>query len=352
MGVRVAAATVIAGGLAAGGYAAAAAASSSGATPQSASQALATASSPSKSAPSHPRLGGPTGGLGFAGDSFFGQNFGQGGTVTQVTPTTITVESLFGSSLTVTTDSSTAYNESGNKVARSAVTVGEEVVFLRAGRQATSSSSASQLVAVVEIVQPHVSGKVVGINGTQLVVSQQDGLNVTVNTSTSTTYNEVGKSASASDVQVGTVVSVTGTLSSDHDQIDATTIEINLPSVVGRVTGVSGTTITVTTSDGTTETLTTDSGTVFRGQSGTTTIASVAKGDLVEAFGSPGTGDSFAAVTVYVWSSGMPGSGGGSVQPGGFGGHGGFGGMPAGGSWGGNAAGFGVGGGSQGLAPM
>ena len=78
----------------------------------------------------------------------------------------------------------------------------------------------------------------------------------------------------------------------------------------------------------------------------------MAKGDLVEAFGSPGTGDSFAAVTVYVWSSGMPGSGGGSVQPGGFGGHGGFGGMPAGGSWGGNAAGFGVGGGSQGLAPM
>jgi len=212
-------------------------ASSPSATTRSARQALATASSPSKSAPGHPRLGGPAGlGEGFG----LGGSFGQGGTVTQVTPTTITVDSLFGNALTVTTDSSTVYNESGKKVARSAVAVGEQVVFLPAGRPATSSSSGSPLVTLVEIVQPHVSGKVVKADGSQLVVSQQDGLNVTVNTSASTTYDEAGQPASASDVQVGTVVSVTGTLSSDHDQIDATTVEIVLPSIAGRVTGVSG----------------------------------------------------------------------------------------------------------------
>ena len=77
-----------------------------------------------------------------------------------------------------------------------------------------------------------------------------------------------------------TVVSVTGTLSSDHDQIDATTVQILLPSISGRVTGVSGTTISITTFDGTAKNLTTDSSTVFRDESGTTTIAAVAKGDL------------------------------------------------------------------------
>jgi hypothetical protein len=151
-------------------------------------------------------------------------------------------------------------------------------------------------------------------------------LNVTVNTSSSTTYEEAGQPASASDVQVGTVISVTGTLSSDHDQIDATTIQVVLPSVAGRVTGVSGTTITIKSFDGTAETLTTDSSTVFRKSSGTTTIAAVAKGDFVEAFGTPGTGSSFAALTVYIGSDASFGPGG-SGAPGGFGGHGGFGGL-------------------------
>lgn len=177
-------------------------------------------------------------------------------------------------------------------------------------------------------------GKVVSVNRPQLVVAQQDGLDVTVNTSTSTTYDEVGKgSASASDVQVGTVVSVTGTLSADHDQIDATTIEVVLPSVAGRVTGVSGTTITITSLGGTAETVTTGSSTDFRGPSGTTTIASVAEGDFVLAYGTPGTGNTFAAVTVYVGSAiastpGVFGGPGVSGGPGGTGGPGGIGGPP------------------------
>src|ERR1017187_3450236 len=185
-GGRAAAATGVAGGLAPGGYGVASAASSPSATTRSARQALATASSPSKSAPGHPRLGGPAGlGEGFG----LGGSFGQGGTVTQVTPTTITVDSLFGNALTVTTDSSTVYNESGKKVARSAVAVGEQVVFLPAGRPATSSSSGSPLVTLVEIVQPHVSGKVVKADGSQLVVSQPDSAPAIATMSTNNALN-------------------------------------------------------------------------------------------------------------------------------------------------------------------
>ncbi len=337
--VRLGAAALIAGGLALGGYGIASAASSHGPAPQSARQALAAnsgSSSSSKPAAARPRRGGPVllGPLGLGVRFGPGGSFAQGGTVTQVTPTTITVDTLFGSTLTVGTDSSTVYNEGGKTVARSAVTVGEQVVFRPLGRPRASSSSGSQPVALVEIVEPQVFGKVVSVNRPQLVVAQQDGLDVTVNTSTSTTYDEVGKgSASASDVQVGTVVSVTGTLSADHDQIDATTIEVVLPSVAGRVTGVSGTTITITSLGGTAETVTTGSSTDFRGPSGTTTIASVAEGDFVLAYGTPGTGNTFAAVTVYVGSAiastpGVVGGPGVSGGPGGTGGPGGIGGPP------------------------
>ncbi len=327
-------ATLIAGGLAAGGYGIASAASSLGRAPQSARQALATASGASKSAPAGPRPGGPPGPGGFGPGGGLGGSLGQGGTVTQVKPTTITVDTLFGTTLTVTTDSSTVYSEGGKTVARSAVGVGEEVVFGSPGWASNASDGGTQAVTLVEIVQPRVLGKVVSMSGFQLVVSQQDGLNVAVNTSTSTTYAEAGQSVPATDVGVGTVVSVTGTVSSDHDQIDATTIEIVLPTVAGRVTGVSGTTITITGFDGTVETVTTDSATVFRNQSGATTIASVAKGDLLQASGTPGSGNTFAAATVFV-GSGTPSAPGVFAGPGGFRGRGSPGGGPVagGGAW-------------------
>ena len=313
----IAAAALTAGGLAAGGYGIASAASSHGRAPQSASQALATASGPSTSPPVRPRSGGPAGPGDFGLGGGRGGSIGQGGTVTQVTPTTITVDTLFDATLTVTTDSSTIYSERGKKIARSAVAVGDEVAFGSPGWGSNANGSGTHGVTLVEIVQPHVLGKVVSMSGSQLVVTQQDGLNVTVNTSTSTTYGEAGESVPATDVGVGTVVSVTGTVSSDHDQIDATTIEIVLPTVAGRVTDVSGTTITITGFDGTAETVTTDSTTVFRNQIGTTTIASVAKGDLLQASGTPGHGNTFAAATVFV-GSGRPSVPGVFAGPGGF----------------------------------
>ena len=183
-------------------------------------------------------------------------------------------------------------------------------------RPGTASSlpvaGGSSVVRLVEIVLPSVSGKVVGVNGSQIVVAQLDGLYVTVNVSGSTKYEEAGQSDPTAKVQMGTVVAVTGTLSSDHTQIDATTVDVILDSVEGRVTGVTGTTITLSGFDTTTETVTTGVSTVFRDQSGTTTIASVAKGDFVEAWGTKGSGDTFAAAVVSV---GPRADGGGPVMP-------------------------------------
>ena len=129
---------------------------------------------------SHRRLGGPVA-PGARGDfELAGPSARRHGDT--VTPTTITVElALFGNSITVTTEFVDGLQRERQEVARSAVATGEQVVFIRAGRAATSSSSRSQPVTLVEIVQPHVLGKIVSVNGSQLVVSQQDGLNVAVN---------------------------------------------------------------------------------------------------------------------------------------------------------------------------
>ncbi|MGA3215078.1 MAG: DUF5666 domain-containing protein [Acidimicrobiales bacterium] len=361
--LRAAAGTVVVLGLAAGSYGIASAASGHGTAGGTVSLATASSSgSPSKSSPPTspvlPRLGGPgpIGPFGRWGGRGFGAYDG-GGSITGLSATTITVETEFGESLTVTTDSSTTYSEAGKTVARTALANGEQVSFVPAAlAPSTSTTAGSTVVKRVVIVLPHVSGKVVTVNGSQVVVAEQDGLYVTVNTSTAS-YEEAGQSAPSSDVQTGTVVSVTGTLSSDHTEIDATTIDIVLPSVEGRVTGVSGTTITITGFDAKAETVTTGSSTAFLTKAGTkTTIASVAKGDLVEAFGTPGSVGTFAAVTVYVGPAVsalpvlpggprlpvpvLPTTGAGLPSTGGFGAFGGYGG-PAG--WGARGGAFGAG---------
>jgi len=277
----------------------------------------------------------------------FGGRFAGVGTVEAVTPTTITVKSYFGGTSTFSTDSSTVYREGGKAVARSAVSVGEQVAVLPLQRSGSAGTGTSRVAADIEVVQPHVVGKVIKVSGSRLVVAGQGGpfgpgglgrvgdggTQVTVNLSTSTAYDEAGHSASVADLSSGTLVSVAGTWSSTRGQIDATRIEILPASIAGRVTAISGTTITVRSFGGKAETLTTDSSTVFFTFKGKATIASVAKGDIVQAFGKPGPGNTFSAGTVVVghgFPFGMNGRG-----PGGFFGRG-FGGPPG---------GFGMGGG-------
>jgi hypothetical protein len=358
--LRTGATAVVACSLAAGSYGIAAASSDSG-TPRATNALAATSSKPSSPKPSSPsakapRLGGPSGfgrlGEG-AGPLGFG-SFGPGRTIKSVTATTITVETPLRGTVTVATNSSTTYSEGGKTVNRSALVAGDEVVFAPAGRPSSSTSSSTP-VSSVEIVLPHVSGKVVSVAGTEVVVEQQGGLYVKVNLSASTSYDEAGQAEASSVVVAGAEVSVTGTLSSDHFQIDATTVEVLLASVSGKVTAVSGTTITIASFDGTTETVTTGSGTLFRNKSGKTTITSVAKGDVVEAFGTPGSGNSFSAVTVDVAPSPSPRPGGsGSFGRGRFGGprgdNGPMGGVGGAAPWGNQGGGATTGSGASGVA--
>lgn len=307
---RVVLGAVVVCALGAGGYGIASATSAHG-TGAIGGQSLASAPASSKTGttkPPAPPVRPPLQGLGgpFPGRSgFFGAGAASGGTVTAVGADTITVENEFGRYLTVKTNSSTTYSENGKQVTRSALATGEQVVFSRMLQRA-SGTAASAAVGAVEIVLPSVSGKVVSTSASQIVVEQSDGLYVTVDTSTTgTTYTEAGQTVSSSEVTTGTVVSVTGTVDADHTEIDATTVEIVLPSISGRVSAVSGSTITVSSFGGSTYSVATGTATKFRKMPGdtSTTIGSVSKGDIVEVLGSYGSGDSFTAKLVEIGPS-------------------------------------------------
>jgi len=269
------------------------------ATTRSARQALATASEPSKSAPGHPRLGGP---LGSERASGLAAASVKAATVTQVTRQPS--RSIHCSATRSTVDNRLVDRlqrkwQEGRALCGGRWRAGR---LPPGGRPATSSSSGSPLVTLVEIVQPHVSGKVVKADGSQLVVSQQDGLNVTVNTSrrrpTTRRTACVGFRRSSRHRRLRHRDAVVRPRSDRrHNGRDRSALYRR--SRDGRLRGDDHD----HSFDGTAETLTTDASTVFRDQSGTTTIASVVRGDLVEASGTPGAGDTFAAVTVYVGSS-------------------------------------------------
>ena len=199
LGVRAGVAVALACGLAAGSYGIDSAASGSSARGRRL-RALAVTSTPSKTSPASlpapPEIFGRIGPL----TGFGSSPFGEGGTITGLGATTITVETELGGTLTVTTDSSTIYREADTTVDRTALAVGQEVLFqpvlVPVARPGTASSlpvaGGSSVVRLVEIVLPSVSGKVVGMNGSQIVVAQLDGLYVTVNVSGSTKYEEPG----------------------------------------------------------------------------------------------------------------------------------------------------------------
>jgi hypothetical protein len=171
-------------------------------------------------APPHPRFfpGGKH--RGFPGFRFGGP-LGAFGTVGSVTAGGFTVKGP-GATYTYTTSSSTVYREASVPVGRGALAAGERVL-VRA--EAPASSGATHSAAhEVEIVLPAVTGKVVSISGSQVVVEDGQGFWRTVAVSSSTAYGEAGKKAAASALKAGDYVVAMGLIAADHTTLDASAV--------------------------------------------------------------------------------------------------------------------------------
>lgn len=298
------AAAVLAAGLGLTGYVVARAASSSPSHPAAAD------ASTSNSGSSH-GSGAPggrafRGALGFPGPRSFGRNGavaggGAMGTVEHLDATSFTLQSARGTTLTVVTTGSTTYYEALSKVSASTLRDGDHVVVLFKRPAAGSPSTAtSKLTATrVDIVLPSLGGEVLSDAGGTIVIADSQGFHRTIVTSTSTRYFEAGTSVAANAVRPGTDVVAVGSIASDHTDLDAAAVEVVGPSVAGKVTKISGSTITITPlRGGSTETVTTESSTIFRSGGASSSLAKLKRGDYVLVIGTRTSATSFAASAV------------------------------------------------------
>jgi hypothetical protein len=156
-----------------------------------------------------------------------GDAMGHGaGTVTAVSPTSLTVKGLDGTSTTFALNSSTTFEKDRDVAATAAdVTVGSHVLVV-------PSSSSATTAAHVHLVLPHLAGTVEKVDGAVVTISDEQGFWHTIDTSASTTYLRTGStsSASASDVTTGSFVMATGTIAADHTSLEASSVSIGLPT--------------------------------------------------------------------------------------------------------------------------
>jgi len=241
------------------------------------------------------------------------------------------VKSSFGTR-TILTTSQTVYVEAMSLVGRSALKVGQNVdvsvkpelppagsfpSWTRPGAPAsgsgtgsatTSSTASSEPTAeAIEIVVPELAGRVASVSTAEIVVEGPSGLQQTIVTSSSTTYRELGTTVPVSAVTAGETVAGFGSVAADHSKLDASTVVVVGPDAGGRVTGVSGSTITVKSPRATLR-ISTGSATIFRTNAGSSSLAAVKSGDFVLAIGLQTGTSGFTASGIWFGTTSGPSS--------------------------------------------
>jgi hypothetical protein len=168
-------------------------------------------------------------------------------------------------------------------------------------------------------------GTITAVSSTRLTLQTPGGSTVTVTLTPSTAYYRDADKAAFSDLKVGQRVRVQVT-----DPLAATltagAVQIVLPQLVGTVTAVNGSTITITDPGGFTRTIHTSSSTSYTSDGQRASASAVTKGKLIRAAGTiaqGGTDLNASRVDVVTPGSGKRGFG--------FRGFGGFRSGPAGG---------------------
>ena len=159
-----------------------------------------------------------------------------GGTVTAVSPTSLTVTALDGTSTTYALTSTTTFEKGpGTTVTASDVVVGAHVFVVAATSNASEAAS-------VHLVEPRLAGTVETVSGSTITIADEQGFWHTIDVSGSTTFASTGSSSSApaSDVTAGTFISASGAIAKDHTTLDATSISIGVPTPPAHGTGPVG----------------------------------------------------------------------------------------------------------------
>ena len=157
------------------------------------------------------------------------------GVVTSVNGSTLTATGRDAMPHTMNVSSSTQYRSGGQTAALSGVSVGTAIVA-----QGSLNADGSMNALRVQIVLPHVAGKISAVNGSTVTVTDLWGTAHTIVTSSSTTYSAPFKgTASAASLTTGTRIIATGALGSDGKTLNAQRIVV-VPAMNRRAGGFFG----------------------------------------------------------------------------------------------------------------
>ena len=149
-------------------------------------------------------------------------------------------------------------------------------------------------------------GVVSAVSSTSLSVTDPSGTTTVFALNSSTTVTKERVAATLADLAVGEQVRITPT---SAGSTTASSIDIEQPSVMGKVTAVSGDTITVTGPNGVTSTIEVSSSTTYSKNDATAALSDVTVGSFVFAQGSIASGSTTTlnATTVGIGTAMNPG---------------------------------------------
>ncbi|HWE63278.1 MAG TPA: DUF5666 domain-containing protein, partial [Chloroflexota bacterium] len=206
------------------------------------------------------------------------------------------VESTSPVTETITVSATTVYTRAGQAASLSDVRVGSVLNI-----EGTHTGATTLTASTIEIVLLQRAGVVTVITGDTLTMTGFDARTYTIVGGSSTTYHRAGQTAALSDIAVGSLISAEGTLSNDGSTVNALAVTIQLPSVSGKVTAVSGNTVTVQSPDGTTSTVQlTNTTTYSAGPQATASKSSITTGSFIMAEGTLGSDGSLTALQVAI----------------------------------------------------
>ncbi len=215
--------------------------------------------------------------------------------VTNVSGQKITAKRQDGTTITITTTSSTIYRRAGQSASASVVTTGTTIHV-----RGTTNSDGSITATQIDIVLPSYHGTVTSVNGSSFTVQDRSGASRTINISSSTTFVRAGQTVSLSAITKGENVGAEGSLNSDGS-LNAQDVHIDLPHVGGQITKISGSTITTQDRRGT-HTIQLSSSTTYINDQTQQKIAlsSLKVGDNIHAEGTLNSNGSVSALVVHL----------------------------------------------------
>lgn len=216
-------------------------------------------------------------------------------TVTNVSGQEITAKRPDGTTVTITTTSSTIYTRAGQSVSTSAVVTGA-TIHVRGTTNGDGSITATQ----IDIVLPGYHGVVTSVSDTSIMVQDRRGTAHTIKINASTVFVRAGQTVSLSAITKGEQVGAQGSLNSDGS-LNAQVVHIDLPRAGGHITKISDTTITTQDKRGT-HTIQINASTTYINDQTQQKIAvsSLKVGDNIHAEGTLNSDGSLTALVVHV----------------------------------------------------